>query len=140
LGSLDAEHETLGRLEDLRAAVSGRMQSVGVAALRAAWSAVFDDVKVTPTADESVVSLVPHIRREMLDFDDQVEGRLSGSPRRTAVSLPVKNSTGTQVLDQMITSSAYRLSAEPNRRPPARSLQRPSHHHARRVKARCHTF
>ena len=107
-GNLDAEHETLRRLAELRAAVSERMQSVGgdVSALRAAWSAVFDGVKVTPTADESVVSLVPHIKSEMLDYDDEVEGRLSGSPRRKALSLPANNSTGTQVDDQMRTSRA----------------------------------
>ena len=76
-----------------------------MSALRAAWSAVFDGVRVDPDTSSPVL-LVPHIRTDMIDYGDESEGRLAGSPRRIPLSLAEKYSTGTQVLDQMRTSRA----------------------------------
>ena len=67
LGNLDAESETLRRLAELRAAISGRISGAAsdVGALRAALAAVFERIDVLPEPDggEAVSFFVlPRIR------------------------------------------------------------------------------
>ena len=106
--SLDTESETLRRLAELRDAVAERMAGAGsdVRALRAALAAVFEATLVTADADGGL-ALEPHLRPQFAADAAFPQG--TRPTERVALGLDLKaenNAIGTQVLDQIRTSSA----------------------------------